>query len=84
MMCRWISVNERLPETGQEVLVLLRGGARTLAKLQDIPLADAKRLWVDRHAVRYAPWCVTHWLPLPAGESTAVPAGCRQRAIAWR
>ena len=29
MMCRWISVNERLPELGQEVLVLLRGGART-------------------------------------------------------
>jgi hypothetical protein len=68
MIADWISVKERLPELGQEVLVMLQGGARTLARLDENGVRELRQLWVDREAVRYALWCVTHWLPLPVGD----------------
>jgi len=68
-MSDWISVKERLPQVGQEVLVLLRGGSRALATLDGKDGVGARSLWVDREAVRYALWCVTHWLPLPVAET---------------
>jgi len=69
MMSDWISVKERLPELGQEVLVKLQGGARTLARLDGNGASVSRPLWIDREAVRYALWCVTHWLPLPAAQT---------------
>ena len=69
MISDWISVRERLPELGQEVLVKLQGGARTLARLDGNGNHESRALWVDREAVRYTLWCVTHWLPLPAAQT---------------
>lgn len=69
MITDWVSVKERLPELGQEVLVKLQGGARTLARLDGNDARESRPLWVDREAVRYALWCVTHWAPLPAART---------------
>jgi len=69
MMPDWISITERLPEWGQEVLILLQGGARTLAKLDGNEPNHHQPLWVDRYAVRYALACVTHWLPVPVAKA---------------
>ncbi len=69
MIAGWISVRERLPELGQEVLVMLMGGARTLARLDENGNREVRPQWVDREAVRYALACVTHWLPLPVGQT---------------
>ena len=52
----WISVEERLPETGRGVLV--HGGMAYLS--------DQDRAWhsmIDGN--RRIQWAVTHWMPLP-------------------
>ncbi len=43
MSHRWISVDERLPGVYEEVLILLNGGARTLAKLVCVPFDGARQ-----------------------------------------
>ena len=60
-MTNWISVNDKLPEEYEDVLVYVKNG-------------NINRTWYDGHGFRnatskrttwYRPESVTHWMPLP-------------------
>ena len=55
---RWISVDERLPEEGVEVIVYNKGGG----VIPDISYVKGRWVW-DAGIVKN----VTHWMPLPKG-----------------
>ena len=61
----WISVEDRLPEDGQGVLVVYRGIKGGLAIQPHVTLArfDGGRFWGDSVNLNLA--LVTHWAPLP-------------------
>ena len=61
----WISVEDRLPEDGQDVLVVYRGISGGLAIQPHVTLArfDEARFWGDSVNLNLA--LVTHWAPLP-------------------
>ena len=57
---RWISVRDRLPESGKQALCLTKRGEVWVAAWDDV----GDHLWSDGEI-----WCsngyVTHWMPLP-------------------
>lgn len=55
---QWISVEERLPEEADEVLVFCRNGETTWTNL-------AHRVGKQWWRVGVPMQCVTHWMPLP-------------------
>lgn len=79
-MAEWISVNDRFPEDGQDVLLIAHGwktdnGDVYIGKLKPVPADDGSgNFWGLAR-----PWCewsisgwsyfripeVTHWMPLP-------------------
>lgn len=56
-MPKWVSVKERLPQSGL-YLCCLNGGFRTIRHF------DGEQ-WEDAEGGAYATWVVTHWMPLP-------------------
>lgn len=60
-MSEWVSVRDRLPEIGVEVLVYDCGfmGVWSLNK------TDQGVFWEDGHGDQYSVDEVTHWMPLP-------------------
>ena len=55
----WISVTERLPESGKEsVLIALRWGEVDIGWCED-------GRWRSEFVNEYEDWEVTHWMPLP-------------------
>ena len=58
-MSKWISVEERLPNDGEEVLVWVDGG------ILDVGIWSKRdKGWVDASSLQQA-FGVTHWMPLP-------------------
>ena len=53
----WISVKERLPEPGDEVLVTDKYGNTTVAEFAH------RKFWPD--SLNINPASITHWMPLP-------------------
>lgn len=62
----WISVNERLPEEGDPVLIRLKDGVVRLA-CYDIEEDSNIYFWNDNYAYEtFRPWDVTHWREIPS------------------
>lgn len=62
----WISVNERLPEEGQPVLIRLKDGVIRLA-CYDIEEDSNIYFWNDNYSYEtFRPWDVTHWREIPS------------------
>lgn len=65
----WISVNERLPEEGDPVLIRLKDGVVRLAcyDIDDIEEDSNIYFWNDNYAYEtFRPWDVTHWREIPS------------------
>lgn len=60
-MSEWISVNEKLPEHGQFVLVFVREGIMTVVRA-DVSKCNYIFMTQD---LRHQVFKVTHWMPLP-------------------
>jgi hypothetical protein len=60
----WVSVEDRMPETQTEVMIVTRLGARFIAILMKLPTGDVFRL--DRTARKCPVGNFTHWMPLPS------------------
>lgn len=62
---KWISVEERLPEIGEEVIVYIPGAGCQVMWLNQPDQETADIKWVMEHGW----WCavdeVTHWMQLP-------------------
>lgn len=59
MMSEWISVNDRLPEIGEEVLIAFSDSGLMVGEL----LPDGQGFANPYERVNYK--IVTHWMPLP-------------------
>ena len=66
-MSEWISVKERLPETGEWMLAWCGNGCSVAAH----PFLDG-RGWFDTNLL---PIFVTHWMPLPTPPEAESEAG---------
>lgn len=66
-MNEWISVSERLPELGKEVLIYIPdGNTIEVDAMRQMGKSDGNRLdWF-----RYYPHNISHWMPLPATPDT--------------
>ncbi len=64
-MSEWISVNDRLPEPDEEVLVYKNGGE---VEMLVAYLCSENGDWYDAFACEKLGWGEqpTHWMPLPA------------------
>ena len=65
---KWISVEDRLPDNGDVVLVIANGNPRTNIRLHNATLIAS--YWQDEGWIvdGYEYWdaiCVSHWMPLP-------------------
>lgn len=76
MVPRWISVKERLPEDGQEVLLIAHGWKGKLLYVGHLQHMEAETSWLTGITSQESDWCidgwsylrapyVTHWMPLP-------------------
>ena len=62
-MNEWISVDDRLPENFQSVLVCTKNmGINLWEYREDSPTED---VWIDDRLNVYSIYDVTHWMPLP-------------------
>lgn len=59
----WISVRERLPESGETVFITVNGGAAEPGFL--FVRSDDTKRWMDERARILRPEAVTHWMPRP-------------------
>jgi hypothetical protein len=65
----WISVDERLPAVGQQVIAAWGGGPKQIAEMtyssnQCAKTENGRKArfeWMGR----ISPWTVTHWMPMP-------------------
>ena len=56
---KWISVEDKLPKDGEEVLIYIRNKQIVAEKCRVFGFVDA----MDREALRLD--MITHWMPLP-------------------
>lgn len=70
----WIDCDDRMPESGDEVLVYHVLGDRSGAPMTiDIATWGNSKKWIypwDRGGINPTPWLVTHWHPLPSIPAT--------------
>ena len=75
----WISVKERLPEDGQEVLVISHGWGERLVCVGQYKRVESETSWLTGITSKASNWLlwgwsyikepkVTHWLPQPPKE----------------
>ena len=62
-MSEWISVDDRLPE--EEQVVIVRGGCAIIRGGEWLTLMDEG--WLNPRLIH---WTVSHWMPLPWPETT--------------
>lgn len=60
---KWISVEERLPEDRQSVLVHRDDGGIFI--FEYFTTSPTDECWIDDHLNVYSAYSVTHWMPLP-------------------
>ena len=72
----WISVNDRLPDDEQEVLVIAHGWDGRLVYVGSHKRVEAQKSWITGITNKSSEWLlwgwsylkepiVTHWMPLP-------------------
>ena len=61
----WISVEDRLPDTGVEVMTLMRGVHMLAWRTKDTE-------WINDNDESEGINCVTHWMPLPEPPKESV------------
>lgn len=72
----WISVKDRLPEPGKEVLLIVHGWQSRLIYIGELNHIAAEKSWLTGVTSAESDWCiwgwsylkephVTHWMPLP-------------------
>ncbi len=72
----WISVKDRLPEEGQEVLVISRGWGERMTYIGQRRKVESETSWLTGNTSKASGWQlwgwsylkepqVTHWMPLP-------------------
>lgn len=69
---KWISVDERMPEYGQEVLIYhILGDRGRCPRAYDVAWWHGEKGWTFPWCSRepQAPQWVTHWMPLPDSPS---------------
>ena len=75
----WISVNDRLPDDEQEVLVIAHGWDGRLVYVGSHKRVEAQKSWLTGITNKSSEWSlwgwsylkepmVTHWMPLPSTE----------------
>lgn len=73
-MTEWISVNDRLPELGEDVLVYCKAKTPEFTDFIEVSVRNTYKLapWCDEETawgIRFIPFGgefeVTHWMPLP-------------------
>ena len=73
---KWISVKDRLPEDGQEVLVISHGWDERLVYIGEHTRIESETSWLTGITSKASDWLlqgwsylrepqVTHWMPLP-------------------
>lgn len=72
----WISVKDRLPELGEQVLLIAYGWSDTTIYLGRLEHMSSETSWLTGITSKESEWCiqgwsylkeplVTHWMPLP-------------------
>ena len=72
----WISVEDKLPEYGEQVLLIAYGWSDTTVYVGQLKHMDAETSWLTGITSKESEWCiqgwsylrepvVTHWMPLP-------------------
>ena len=63
----WISVNDRLPESGKWVLIKLNKNPHLMPMDVSYHLTQPEYPWFGNYHIRnYSKDMVTHWMPLPS------------------
>lgn len=77
----WISVKDRLPERGEQVLLIAYGWKDTIVYIGKLEHMSPETSWLTGITSKESEWCiqgwsylrepvVTHWMPLPGPPET--------------
>lgn len=68
----WISVNDRLPEEGEEVLVVLKSD-RVFYYIAELTINAPYPFWWSQDRGLFTLDEITHWMPLPEPPEEPTP-----------
>lgn len=72
---RWIPCSERLPESDQEVLVIVSGKAGNITLVDSVEIGnfDRDEGWILEMWPEWEDLNVTHWMPMPEPPKEVLP-----------